>query len=205
VVSNLELKFSDNDELATLLAVGFGASLLLLGTSVSGVIDKGGKTIPEISNINEEILALATSNLSKNGLGGMISKLTFARLATKIGIETIIFDIRKPGAIELAIKRKCGTVCLAHKSSKKQRHQWLSSGNIVRGKIRVKRNTVQALRNGKRLMLENISEIIEPFTKGEVFEVLDSNGKSVAVARSLISSDTIEGKVLARADEVILL
>ncbi|MBU2047089.1 MAG: glutamate 5-kinase, partial [Bacteroidetes bacterium] len=29
VVSNLELKFSDNDELATLIAVGFGAELLL--------------------------------------------------------------------------------------------------------------------------------------------------------------------------------
>jgi len=210
VVSNLELKFSDNDELATLLAVGFGASLLLLGTSVPGVINKEGKTIPEIYNIDEDILSLATSSLSNSGLGGMISKLTFARLATKMGIETVIFDIRKSDAIEHAIKRKTGTVCLAHRSSKKQRQQWLSSGNIVRGKIRVKKNTVQALQYGKRLMQENVSEIIEPFTKGEVFEILDNTGKSVAVARSLTSSNAIEprnpkGKVLAKADEIILL
>ena len=78
VVSNLELKFSDNDELATLLAVGFGASLLLLGTSVPGVIDEVGNTIPEITNIDENILALATTSVSNHGLGGMISKLTFA-------------------------------------------------------------------------------------------------------------------------------
>ena len=210
VVSNLELKFSDNDELATLLAVGFGASLLLLGTSVAGVIDKNGMTIPEIANIDEDILSLATRSVSDGGLGGMISKLTFARLATKMGIETVIFDIRKSGAIEQAIKRKNGTVCLAHRSSKKQRLQWLISGNIVRGKVQVKKNTLLALKNGERLMLENISEIIEPFAKGEVFEILDSNRKSVAVARSLTASSVIgddhpDGKVLAKADEIILL
>ena len=95
VVSNLELKFSDNDELATLLAVGFSAELLLLGTSVDGVIGSEGVTIPLISNIDESILSLATNTTSTSGLGGMISKLTFARLATKMGIETVIFDIRK--------------------------------------------------------------------------------------------------------------
>ena len=210
VVSNLELKFSDNDELATLLAVGFGASLLLLGTSVPGVINKEGKTIAEISNIDEDILSLATTSVSNHGLGGMISKLTFARLATKMGIETVIFDIRKSGAIEQAIERSNGTVCLAHSSTKKQRQQWLSSGNIVRGKIRVKKNTVQSLLNGKRLLFGNVSDVIEPFEKGEVFEILDNKRKSVAVARAMTSSELVEtdgprGKVLAKADEIILL
>ena len=36
VVSNKELKFSDNDELATLIAVGFGAEQILFSTSVPG-------------------------------------------------------------------------------------------------------------------------------------------------------------------------
>lgn len=210
VVSNLELKFSDNDELATLLAVGFGASLLLLGTSVPGVIDSQGNTIAEISNIDENILSLATARLSSNGLGGMISKLTFARLATKMGIETVIFDIRKSGAIEEALKRNNGTVCLAHHSSTRQRKQWLASGNIVRGKIKIKKSALRSLLDGKRLLVENVSEIIEPFTKGEVFEILNIDSRSVAVARSQISSGSIaagspRGKVLARADEIILL
>ena len=39
VVSNRELKFSDNDELATLIAVGFGAATLVLCTSVGGLLD----------------------------------------------------------------------------------------------------------------------------------------------------------------------
>jgi glutamate 5-kinase len=211
VVSNLELKFSDNDELATLLAVGFGAKLLLLGTSVPGVMDPAGKRIPEISNIDEDILSLATTNTADQGLGGMISKLTFARLATKMGIETIIFDIRKSGAIGEALQRNTGTVCLAHQSSEKQRQQWLSSGNIVRGKIQVKENTLNDLLAGEHLLVSSVLEIIEPFAKSEVFEILNGDGRSVAVARSLISSAELEklgrdnNKVLAQPNEIILL
>jgi len=210
VVSSLELKFSDNDELATLLAVGFGASLLLLGTSVSGVIDKSGNTLKQIDNIDEGILSLATSNRSTSGLGGMISKLTFARLATKMGIETVIFDIRQPGTILEAVERKTGTVCLAHQSSKKQRQQWLASGNIVRGKIRVRKDTLKLLQEGQGLSTADVLEIIEPFARGEVFEILDNNGRSVAVARSMIAStglppDGSSEKVVASEDEIILL
>jgi glutamate 5-kinase len=210
VVSNLELKFSDNDELATLLAVGFGASLLLLGTSVAGVLDTEGNTLPEISNIDENILSLANNNLSNHGLGGMISKLTFARLATKMGIETIIFDLRNSGAIEKAMQRNYGTVCLAHRSSMRQRQQWLSSGNIVRGKIQVRKNSLPKLLDGAQLSITDVLDVIEPFAKGEVFEILDSNRNSVAVARSAMSSKSIEttsakDRVLARSGEILLL
>ena len=211
VVSSLELKFSDNDELATLLAVGFSAELLLLGTSVEGVIGAQGATIPEIENIDESILSLATNTTSNNGLGGMISKLTFARLATKMGIETVIFDIRKSGAILKAVQREVGTVCLAHQSSGLERQQWLSSGNIVNGKVKIRENALAVITNGGRLHHNDIVGVIEPFEKGEVFEILDIYGRSVAVARALESSDIItsnkspKNELLAHSDEIILL
>ena len=211
VVSNLELKFSDNDELATLLAVGFGAKQLLLGTSVNGVMDANGHAIRRISNIDEKILALATNTTSSSGLGGMISKLTFARLATKMGIETTIFDVRRSGAIQQALLGETGTVCLAHKSSRSERQKWLSSGNIVRGKVQIKEAVLDKLNAGANLFTESITNVIEPFAKGEVFEILDIKGNSVAVARSQLSSEAITGetlhdnKLLAHPDEIILL
>lgn len=211
VVSSLELKFSDNDELATLLAVGFGASLLLLGSSVKGVLDTKGEVLDEISNINEDILSLANSETSGSGLGGMISKLTFARLATKMGIETVIFDIRTPGAIQKALKRNTGTVCLAHQYTMKQRTKWLASGNIVRGKVQIVKDALQGLNNGKELQASAVIEIIEPFAKGEVFEILDNKQRSIAVARSRVSSKELQGlilkngEVLAQSEEIILL
>lgn len=44
LVSNVEIKFSDNDELATLIAIGFDASHLILCTSTGGVLDDQKKS-----------------------------------------------------------------------------------------------------------------------------------------------------------------
>src|SRR6266700_2515824 len=46
LVSNVELKFSDNDELATLLAIGFDAETLIICTAVGGLLDHGQHIIP---------------------------------------------------------------------------------------------------------------------------------------------------------------
>ena len=46
LVSNVELKFSDNDELATLIAVGFDAESLIICTSVGGFMNDEKKIIP---------------------------------------------------------------------------------------------------------------------------------------------------------------
>lgn len=108
VVSDLELKFSDNDELATLIAVGFGASMLLFSTSVGGVLDRSKKIVPVIPVIDEAAFSLADTSKSSLGLGGMVSKLTFARLATRMGIQVVIFGIGTPDALPSLRKEKQG-------------------------------------------------------------------------------------------------
>src|ERR1700759_265963 len=45
LVSNIELKFSDNDELATLIAIGFDANTLVICTSIGGFLDADRKII----------------------------------------------------------------------------------------------------------------------------------------------------------------
>ena len=43
LVSNIEIKFSDNDELATLIAIGFDADTLIICTSAGGFMDDDKK------------------------------------------------------------------------------------------------------------------------------------------------------------------
>src|SRR5690606_28130729 len=71
VVSNKELKFSDNDELAMLIAVRFGAEKILFSTSVPAVLDASGIVISEIPVIDKQALSLAKKEKSAAGLGGM--------------------------------------------------------------------------------------------------------------------------------------
>jgi glutamate 5-kinase len=211
VVSNLELKFSDNDELATLIAVGFGASVLLFSTSVPGVLDADGQLIKEIPIIDKDALALANKEKSALGLGGMISKLTFARLATRMGIKVVIFGIRTGDGILNAIKEETGTLCHPQKCSIPARKKWLASGSLVTGSLQIDSGACKALQNGHSLLAVGVKAIITKFESGEVFEILDENLVSIAVGRAKVSSDEIliniktQKLTIANADDIVLL
>src|SRR5215216_6951161 len=69
LVSNVELKFSDNDELATLIAIGFDADSLIICTSVGGFMDKEKKIIPLIEKINNDITSSISEDKTNLGLG----------------------------------------------------------------------------------------------------------------------------------------
>ena len=211
VVSNKELKFSDNDELATLVAVGFGAEKLLLCTSVPGVLDANGKVITEIKVIDKAALSLARTDKSSVGLGGMTSKLNFARLATQMGIEVSIFSMQEADGILQAESGQIGTLCKAQAKKVSSRNKWLASGSLIAGLLKVDVGAIEALKNRKSLLAVGVLTIEEEFEAGEVFQIADSEGIIYAVAKAKIDSSQIlqDKKVknleIAHVDDIVLL
>ncbi len=211
VVSNLEIKFSDNDELATLIAVGFGASMILYCTSVPGVYDENGKIITEIKVIDKTALSLAKKEKSAVGLGGMTSKLTFARLATQMGIKAVIFGIKSENAIINAVEGKTGTVCQPQIVNISARKKWLASGSLIKGKVQIDEGATKALLGRHSLLAVGVKKIITNFEAGEVFEILDASQVVIAVAkskidsRSLVKKEDIQNVEIAHADDIVLI
>ena len=211
VVSSRELKFSDNDELATLLAVGFGAQLLMIGTSVPGVLDTEEKVVRKIEKFDQKILSLATKDKSATGLGGMISKLTFAHMATSLGIKVLIFSAREKNGLLQAVKEKIGTVCIPKNATKNARQKWLASGSLVIGSIMVDEGAQKALLKRKSLLAVGVKEVLAPFKEGEAIEITDIYKNVFAVARAkisskeLLNSDKQQKLLLAHADDIVLL
>jgi glutamate 5-kinase len=211
VVSNLELKFSDNDELATLIAVGFGASQLLFSTSVPGVLDASGDVITELDTTDKKILLLANREKSPAGLGGMTSKLTFARLANQMGIRVVIFGIRTSDGILNTLEGKTGTLCLPQKSSLSARKKWLASGSLVSGRIQIDAGALKALQKRHSLLAVGIVKILSGFENGEIIEILDEENNAVAVAKvrvasALLANDLkVKNLEVAHADNIVLL
>lgn len=211
VVSNLELKFSDNDELATLIAVGFGAHLLLLCTSVPGVLDADGNVIPEFKTIDASTLQLATKEKTAVGLGGMTSKLTFARLATQMGIKTVIFGMKDDSALLQAIEGKIGTVCHPQPCNISARNKWLASGSLISGKLQIDAGAAKAITNRHSLLAVGVIKVLEDFEAGEVFEILDPQNHPIAVAQSRINSkeitvnNTLQNLEIAHTDNIVLI
>lgn len=211
VVSNKELKFSDNDELATLIAVGFGAEKILFSTSVPGVLDAAGQVISEIPVIDKQALSLARKEKSAVGLGGMTSKLNFARIASQLGIEAVIFSMHTEDAILKAVAGTTGTRCRAQPKKISSRHKWMATGSIISGKVMVDKGALEALKKRRSLLAVGVTEVIGGFTTGEVFQIVDEQGLVHAVAKSKIESAVIENTTdkknieIAHADDIVLL
>ena len=216
VVSDRELKFSDNDELATLIAVGFGASHLMLCTSVGGVLDAGGRIIPFIGEVDEAVFSLVRTEKSALGLGGMASKLTFAKLATRMGIRTTIFGLNQPDSLLEALEGRVGTTfpAQARPSSAKRRparQRWLGSGSLTAGRLRIDAGAVDALRGRRSLLAVGVRAVEGEFAAGEVVEICDEKGRAVAVARARLASQTIDAQrgkpnvEVAHANDIVCL
>lgn len=98
-VSVTELRFGDNDRLSALVACLLPADLLVILTTVDGVIENFGRpnprTVPLVQDIDESIMRLASGPQSATATGGMVSKLESARIAMRSGIPLVIASGRK--------------------------------------------------------------------------------------------------------------
>ena len=105
-----ELRFGDNDRLSAEVAALAEAELLILLTSVDGLIDHAGKRIPMIVDVADAARFVRTEK-SRFSVGGMVSKLEAVKLATAAGIPTVIANGRRAGIIpRIAAGERVGTL-----------------------------------------------------------------------------------------------
>lgn len=72
--------FTDNDELAASLATMMGAEVVILITSVDGILDGDGKLMPKIAvTAGGDHPEMITKEVSAHGRGGMHTKFTMAK------------------------------------------------------------------------------------------------------------------------------
>lgn len=211
VVSDLELKFSDNDELATLLALAFDATVLMIGSGVEGLLNKEGAIVNSVLDVNEEIFSLVNKEKSAVGLGGMQSKLTFAKLATKLGIKVILFGARKPNELLKALEGKAGTTFIPKKSNANARLKWLAGGALVSGRIYIDEGAKSAILKRKSLLLVGVVKIEGEFEMQEIVEIVAPDGEIIAMAKvkkssiDLIKIKDNKGIEISNADDILLL
>jgi glutamate 5-kinase len=207
VVNDRELRFSDNDELATLLAVAFNAHGLLIGSSVDGLLDENGQVVSVVTEIDETLFGLVKPEKSTQGLGGMASKLSHTRLATSMGIETVIFNAKGKNHIIQAMQRQTGTLFAARKSTLNARQRWLMSGR-THSTVVVDEGAAKALAARKSLLAVGVKMVIGSFVNGEMIEIESADGKLIAMAKAKIPSASLSAarsQVLAHANDLVMM
>lgn len=106
-VATEELKVGDNDRLSAGVARLAAADVLILLTSVDGLLDADGRLIPEIKDI-AAVGAHVRPEKGVHSTGGMASKLGSAAEAVAGGIEVVIANGRQPSQL-LALVEGGGT------------------------------------------------------------------------------------------------
>jgi glutamate 5-kinase len=210
LISNNELKFSDNDELATLLAIGFSAEKLIICTSSNGFLDAEKNIIPVVYNIDDSILSFISNEKSAVGLGGMLSKITFTQLATSLGIEVFISGLKGEKPLQETLTQKKGTYFKAKKSNLKERQKWLMSGSVTVGQIHVDAGAEKALVGRKSLLTVGITKTNGQFNTGQVVQLMNEEEEIIGVAKSKLNNTEInrnrntKNMIAAHADDIVL-
>lgn len=105
-----ELNFGDNDRLSAEVAILVEADLLIILTSVDGLQDTQGKTIPLVRNL-KSVARFVRADKGRVSTGGMVTKLQAVQLAVNAGIPVTIASGRKPGLIKKIVAGQRAGTC----------------------------------------------------------------------------------------------
>ena len=194
-IATTEIKYGDNDRLASRVAQISGADCLVLLSDVDGLytqnpkLFKNSKLIKEIKNIDIDIEKIATKSISEHGTGGMKTKIEAAKICQLSGCIMVIAN----GLLERPIKKiieknKC-TWFLPKVSKLDARKKWIISSISPKGELIIDDGAINALKKGKSLLAAGIKKVNGKFNKGDHIKILDKNLKEYARGLSSFSSD----------------
>ena len=101
-VATDEIVIGDNDTLAAIVARSVQADLLVLLSDIDGLYtadprkDPNAQLIPQVTKLDERILALAGGNGTNQGTGGMVTKLQAAKICMACGCDMVIANGKDP-------------------------------------------------------------------------------------------------------------
>lgn len=200
-VATAELCFGDNDTLAALVANLINADAMLILTDQDGLFDSDPRTNPNATLIqngsaNDMTLQALAGSGSSIGRGGMLTKVTAARLAARSGTDTVIANGRHEGVIaRLAKGEAIGTYLKADSEPVTARKQWLAGQLMVKGTLTLDSGAVNVLQNsGKSLLAVGITSVAGEFARGEMVACVDQDNNEIA--RGLTNYDIAEVQLL---------
>jgi glutamate 5-kinase len=194
-VSAAEIKFGDNDTLSALVASLTQADHLIILSTAPGLIDmKGtGRIVPVVERITPEIEAMAGGTTSETAVGGMVSKISAARLATKSGCGVFIASGAEPRIIgRLLAGEGPGTFFVPSGLPLEARKRWLAYFQRPAGTIRVNARAVPALREkGGSLLAVGVTGASGVFAAGDIVNISGPDGAVFARGKAAFSSEEI--------------
>ena len=203
-VSDEEIKFGDNDVLSALLASLGTAELLVILSTAKGLMTHpdAGRLIPFVAEITPSIEQMAQGTTSPTAVGGMTTKITAAKIATKSGCAVFIGSGENPQELVKIINGQAeGTFFAPSGLDLNGRKKWLAFFPEPKGTLQIDAGACEAiLLNGGSLLARGLTEVNGDFDRAEVVEIVNPAGKTIARGISRFGKEElllIQGKTNA--------
>ena len=195
-----EIKFGDNDTLATLVATMIKADLVILLSDIDGLYTADPRTsedaelLEHVGSLTEELYNAAGGTGSAYGSGGMITKIKAARVLMAAGIPMVICEGSKPNVIaDVASGKQIGTIFDASTSPHANaRKLWIALGDNPKGSVAIDAGAANALREcGSSLLPVGIRSVEGNFVSGDAIGIYDGSHMLVGRGLARMSSEQI--------------
>lgn len=208
-VATEEIRFSDNDTLAALVANLVEADVLLILTDQKGLFERDPRQDPTAPLVQEgmagdaRLLAMAGGSGSL-GRGGMRTKLLAAEKAARSGAATVIASGREANVVPRLLNGDpIGTYLQPAQTRMAARKQWLAGQLVVRGRLAIDAGAVKAIREaGKSLLPIGVKAVDGNFGRGEIVACVDAAGAEVARGLINYSADDARRIIGHASDEI---
>ena len=205
-VATTEMRFGDNDRLSAIVATLISADALILLSDVDGLYDRNpadpaARFVDEIRS-GKDLEGVAAGDGGRFGTGGMASKVSAARLATRGGVPVLLTSAEK---IEEALgTAQVGTVFHTRPESKLSAWKfWALYAADAEGTLYLDEGAVQAVtRGGTSLLAVGITDTEGDFHAGDIVEILGPNGQAIGRGENAYGSAELAGMLGKHTDEL---
>ena len=207
-IATSEIKYGDNDRLASRVAQITNADTLILLSDVDGLftknpkIFKDAKLIRKINNIDKDIKDITIKGMTELGSGGMNTKIEAAKICNLAGCNMVIANGLYLNPINQIEKKNNCTWFISKISKLHARKKWIISSVSPKGELIIDDGAKTALISGKSLLAAGIKKVSGKFKKGDHIKILDNKKKEFARGLSSFSSEEINKIIGVHSNEI---
>ena len=206
-IATSEIKYGDNDRLASRVAQITNADTLILLSDVDGLFTKNpklyndAKLIKKVHDLDKDLKNVNVRGITKFGKGGMNTKIEAAKICNLAGCNMIISNGLYLNPIKKIEDNNC-TLFVSKISKLHARKKWIISSVFSKGELIIDDGAKKALINGKSLLAAGIKKVSGKFNKGDHIKILDIKQKEFARGLSSFSSDEINKIMGCHSNEI---
>ncbi|NML65751.1 glutamate 5-kinase [Hymenobacter sp. RP-2-7] len=197
VVSVTELMFTDNDELAGLVASMLNADALLILSNVDGIYDgdpsrPDARVIEHIAPAGPDLSGFVQATRSQFGRGGMLTKCSMAQKVARLGISVHIANGKRDGVLPALLREEVVNTWFQPSKRASGTKKWLAHAQLTQATVHVNagaRAALLASGQATSLLPVGITRLEGEFAKGDLVRLVDEAGHPLGLGLAEYGAD----------------